>query len=192
MLYAIKKEPCGWSSENWLEWMLEDADIIITGNDYLREYNTDNEQWDKLFGWDECVPIIIEVYGKYVGKQYGPKTKKKIGQEIFEKTGERFKCCVTVGSQYTYGSITIYAVDYPYGVTIDIPAYPTLFAGNTIEELTEDNLKFRGVRWELIEQHRKVQAAMDVLCSEASKYKAMSVGGMQKLPDYQQLNDYDM
>ncbi len=153
--------------------------------------------------WAECVPIIIEVYGKYVGKQYGPKTKKKIGQEIFEKTGERFKCCVTVGSQYTYGSITIYAVDYPYNVTIDIPAYPTLFAGNTIEELTEDNLKFRGVRWELIEdtrkaalelieQHRKVQAAMDVLCSEASKYKAMSVGGMQKLPDYQQLNDYDM
>lgn len=67
MLYAIKKEPCGWSSENWLEWMLEDADIIITGNDYLREYNTDNEQWDKLFGWDECyqcenIDALFEIY----------------------------------------------------------------------------------------------------------------------------------
>lgn len=153
--------------------------------------------------WTECVPIIIEVYGKYAGKQYGPKTKEKIGQEIFEKTGERFKCCVIGGSQYTDGFITIYAVDYPYNVTIDIPAYPTLFAGNTIEELTEDDLKLEGVRWEyiedtrkatleLIEQYRKVQATMQVLCSEASKYKAMSVSGMGELPYYKPLDDYDM
>lgn len=151
----------------------------------------------KYVMWAECAPIIIEVYGKYVGKQYGPKTKEKIGQEIFEKTGGKFKCYISNGSVHIYDDV------YSYNVKLEIPVRYNLFAGNTIEELTEDDLELKGVRWEyiedtrkatleLIEQHRKVQATMQVLCSEASKYKGMSVSGMGELPYYKPLSDYDM
>ncbi len=147
--------------------------------------------------WAECVPIIIEVYGKYVGKQYGLKTREKIEQEFKTATDDRFTCYVA------HGSVHVYSNDRPYDVKIEIPVRYDLFAGNTIEKFTEEDLKFPGYRkefiedtrkaaLELIEQHRKVQATMEALRSEASKYKAMSVGGMKELPYYQPLSDVDI
>lgn len=53
----------------------------------------------KIALFNETLPIVLEVLAKYKNKPYGPKTEKKIKDEIKEKTNCSFYISMRYGSQ---------------------------------------------------------------------------------------------
>lgn len=58
----------------------------------------------KIALFHDVMPVAVEVWQKYAGKAYGPKTENKIMDEIQQKTGAR----VCVATRYEQEEITIF------------------------------------------------------------------------------------
>lgn len=84
----------------------------------------------------ESLPFILEIFAKYNGKPYGDKTKEKISNAIFEKTG--FECYVKLN--YGSGVYVIYNPERYYDSVEIYPKYndgvkERLLVGNRIRAL---------------------------------------------------------
>lgn len=101
MLYAVIRE-YGWCDNVWLDSMLEDVDIVITGNRDFQDYNTDNEQWDRLFGsgtwgYDKKIDELVEDYlddetgGCLVSKMLEEEFPKPNGEQWTQTEIKRFE-----------------------------------------------------------------------------------------------------
>ena len=156
----------------------------------------------KLSLYNEALPVVLEVLAKYKNKPYGPKTEKKIRDEIKEK----INCSFYISDRYSLQKYHIFPLEFS-GNTYDIVCgtkdiegkQKNLLDDNKIQvpELNDLTLYYTSKEYidnipkrikELKRLYKKAyekQQELDALCSE---YNSLAVGNIKNI--YKDKNIY--
>ena len=156
----------------------------------------------KIALFNETIPVVLEVLTKYKGKLYGPKTEKKIKDEIKDKTG----CGFYISSRYYLQEYHIFPLningntyDIECGTKCENGKYKKLLDENKIQvpELNDLTLYYTSKEYidnipkrikELKKLYKKAyekQQELEKICSE---YNNLAVGNIKNI--YKDKNIY--
>lgn len=93
----------------------------------------------KIALYNEAMPIVLEVLAKYKNKPYGPKTEKKIKDEIKEKTN----CSFYISTRYSSQSYHIIPLEFS-GNAYNIECGPKYIDGKQKKLLEENKIQVLG------------------------------------------------
>lgn len=149
----------------------------------------------KLSLYNEVLPVVLEVLAKYKNKPYGPKTEKKIRDEIKEK----INCSFYISDRYNSQEYHIILLGYSCN-TYNIECGPQcidgkqkkLLDGNKIQALEFSDITLYYTSKEYIDNipkrikelkrlYKKAyekQQELDALCSE---YNSLAVGNIKNI-----------
>ncbi|WP_147354170.1 hypothetical protein [Clostridium sp. AF32-12BH] len=171
---------------------LSDLNLQIKDMDLTMLYLRNNA---KIAAFNKFVPVILEVWNKYAGKVYGPKTKDKIRNEIKERCNCSFYIdngfCVTpldanlrntsygfvCGTKYENGTHTQMCVDnkiQPLDFS-DLELY--YIKKDYVENIPEAIVEIRKLEAEAAEKQEELKA----ICE---KFNAMTVEGIGTMSHY--------
>lgn len=135
--------------------------------------------------FSEVVPVVLEVFMKYKGKSFGPKTKKKIYEEIQEKT----ECYCYIDQSY---SQRLY-ITSTLNRSLNISCYPkkNILVDNKIQECSMDEIALYDNKGyvedipervaELEKLHEEVVEKQEELIKYCNKYNELAVGNIPLL-----------
>lgn len=139
--------------------------------------------------FDEITPQAVEIFQKYAGRPYGEKTRRKIADEIHEKTG--FYCYISANSYHSKMQFAAGETRAPWTYDeMELSLYhgngdrpPLLDSKNKINMESADALRAYGLR-EYVEgpdeqaekikaAHEKALAAWETWSAAASAYNEL-------------------
>lgn len=131
----------------------------------------------KIALFNEVLPVALETLAKYSGKPYGEKTRRKISDEIKEKTGCRFY----IESHYGSQSFEIYPVkccgsDYNISCGTDYTdgCKKPLLINNKIQLVTFEELALYYTSREYVEDvPRRVEELKNIYIEAVAKQKEL-------------------
>ncbi len=121
--------------------VINDLNALSKKENYLHLVLTIQRYNLQVVALEALKPAIIQILEKYQNKQYGPKTKDKIGNEFKELTG--FYISFFDKNYYT----EIYVVDYDhyFSLNIDSDNDHRVLENNRIKVLSPDHLRVYNV-----------------------------------------------
>lgn len=135
--------------------------------------------------FSEVVPVVLEVFMKYKGKSFGPKTKEKIYKEIKERT----ECYYYIDQSYAQ---RIYITSM-LNRSIVVSCYPknNILVDNKIRECSMEEIALYDNRGyvediperisELKKLHKEVVEKQEELIKYCDKYNELAVGNIPLL-----------
>lgn len=152
----------------------------------------------------EVVPTALEIFAKYAGKKYGPKTEEKIKAETESATGCR---CYLSRAQYSGATeFNLIPARGPYNLfryddfvirpkwEDGIEKFPLLSEDNKILPVSADSLHMwdcgqycenpRALSLEILGMWEKVKAAYNTFSAAVNDYNSMLPGKMEKASAY--------
>ena len=139
----------------------------------------------KIALFNEVMPSVLEVLSKYEGKRYGEKTKKKISDEIKEKTN----CSMYIRREEIHVcSVDMYGYDFDCGVKSELHNKKILDE-NKIQHLEMEDLSISYINRnyyedidstieELERLHKEAKQKQDELNEIFEKYNELTVDGI--------------
>ena len=149
----------------------------------------------KIAFFNEITPIVLEVLAKYESKPYGPRTEKKIRDEIKEKTNCSFYISTRYGSQ-EYHIIPLNYSNNNYNIECGSKyidgKQKKLLEGNKIQALKFDDITIYYTSKEYIDNipkrikelkriHKKAYEKQQELKKICSEYNNLTVGNIKKI-----------
>ena len=149
----------------------------------------------KIAFFNEVTPIVLEVLAKYESKPYGPRTEKKIRDEIKEKTNCSFYISTRYGSQ-EYHIIPLNYSNNNYNIECGSKyidgKQKKLLEGNKIQALKFDDITIYYTSKEYIDNipkrikelkriHKKAYEKQQELKKICSEYNNLTVGNIKKI-----------
>ena len=149
----------------------------------------------KIALYNEVLPIVLEVLEKYKNKPYGPKTEKKIKDEIKEKTN----CGFYINERYNSQEYHIFPLEFS-GNTYNIECGPKfengeqkkLLINNKIQVVEFEELSLYHTSKEYIENipqrikqlkklYKKAYEKQQELAVVCSEYNSLAVGNIKHI-----------
>lgn len=135
----------------------------------------------------EVMPVALEIFGKYVGKPYGEKTREKIKNEILEKTN-----CFVYVAGYTFRIVPSDMFGNTYYLECGTTLGNDILVGNKIQSVSMEDVKIFFMNTNYVEDFAEVISEMERLHEEAkqkqeelknicSQYNALAVKGISEL-----------
>lgn len=149
----------------------------------------------KIALYNETMPVVLEVLAKYKNKSYGPKTEKKIKDEIKEKTN----CSFYISDRYSSQEYHIIPLEFS-GNTYNIECGSKYIDGkqkklleeNKIQALALDDLTLYYTSKEYIDNiqkrikelkrlYKKAYEKQQELATICSEYNSLAVGNIKNI-----------
>lgn len=158
----------------------------------LQRYNL------QVAAFKELTPVIIKVLEKYKNKQYGPRTKEKICNEIQELTG----FYVSLYDKNFYTEIRVRDMNHYFSLEINTKNDIKALVNNRIQVITSDDLWAYGVHdyindipahiEKMKEAYRILQEKYKEYDDAMHNYNDLCVGSIEEVPYYHLGNIWDM
>ena len=146
----------------------------------------------KIALFNETMPVVLEILGKYVGKPYGPKTKAKIEDEIKEETNclmyidKGINIAALNEKGYTIGYTFVCGYKYENGerksILIDNKIQKLKISDlelwyineNYIEDIPTTIEKIKKIRREAVKKQEELRGICD-------KFNKLTVNGIERI-----------
>lgn len=146
----------------------------------------------KIALFNETMPVVLEILGKYVGKPYGPKTKVKIEDEIKEETNclmyidKGINIAALNEKGYTIGYTFVCGCKYENGerksILIDNKIQKLKISDlelwyineNYIEDIPTTIEKIKKIRREAVKKQEELRGICD-------KFNKLTVNGIERI-----------
>ena len=147
----------------------------------------------KVALFNEAMPVVLEVFGKYIGKPYGPKTADKIRNEIKEKTN----CSVWIdngfrGIALNEDGYSIYWCDFTCNSKYEDGRRKPILVDNKIQKLEFSDLELWYINKNYVEDipttieklkelKREAVAKQEEFKNICDKFNELTVDGIERI-----------
>ncbi len=146
----------------------------------------------KIVLFNEVMPIVLEILGKYVGKPYGPKTEAKIRDEIKEETN----CSMYINNGINVVLLSEKGYNTGYEFTCNCKyengERKSILVDNKIQKLEYSDLELWYINKNYIEDipstiekikelRREAMAKQEALRSICDKFNELAVDGIDRI-----------
>lgn len=146
----------------------------------------------KIALFNEVMPVVLEILGKYVGKPYGPKTEAKIRDEIKEETN----CSMYINNGINVVLLSEKGYNTGYEFTCNCKyengEHKSILVDNKIQKLEHSDLELWYINKNYIEDipstiekikelRREAMAKQEALRSICDKFNELAVDGIDRI-----------